>query len=356
MNAKIKWLRDKITRLDMQGMIVSNPMNIRYLIGVEAEGILLLTRKETIFLTDARYLESVNRVITVDDEIIVTNVADVSNDEYENFFLFCENIGFEENYITYAKYKEYIQKYRIPNFIETENMIEKQREIKDEQEISFITKACEITDQCFSYLLTYIQKGRTEKEIALEIERFFIEQGAQGVAFDTIVASGPNSSMPHAVPTQRKIQAGDVITLDFGCKYNGYCSDMTRTIFMEYVPEEIKPIYELVLKNQNCVLQELREGANVRSITKAVENDFKLYGYDLVHALGHSLGLEVHENPIVSSKRDGILKENMVLTDEPGIYLPGKFGVRIEDTVLITKNGCIALTKSAKDYSVIRGS
>ncbi len=189
MNAKLKWLRDKISRMDMQGMIVSNPTNIKYLIGIEAEGVLLLTRKENIYITDARYIEKVNSLLTIDDEVIVTNITDVSKDDYENFFLFCENVGFEENYLTYAKYKEYKQRYKINNFVETENIIEKQRMIKDEYEIECIEKACQITDECFKYLLGYIKKGMTEKQIAWEIENYFLAHGADGLAFDTIVAS-----------------------------------------------------------------------------------------------------------------------------------------------------------------------
>ena len=189
MNPKIKWLRDKISRMDMQGMIVSNPTNIKYLIGVDAEGVLLLTRKENIYITDARYIEKVNSLLTIDDEIIVTNIMDVSKEDYENFFMFCENVGFEENYLTYAKYKDYMQRYKIHNFVETENMIEKQRMLKDEYEIECITKACSITDECFNYLQTFIKKGMTEKQIAWEIEKYFLLNGADGLAFDTIVAS-----------------------------------------------------------------------------------------------------------------------------------------------------------------------
>lgn len=189
MNPKIKWLRDKISRMDMQGMIISNPINIKYLIGVEAEGILLLTRKENVYITDARYLEKVNSMLTIDDEIIVTNIRDVSKEDYENFFMFCENVGFEENHLTYAQYKDYMQRYKINNFVETENMIEKQRMIKDEHEIECISKACSITDDCFTYLQTFIKKGMTEKQIAWEIENYFLLHGADGLAFDTIVAS-----------------------------------------------------------------------------------------------------------------------------------------------------------------------
>lgn len=355
MNTKLKWLREKMKMLDMQGMIITNPTNIRYLTGIVAEGILLITRKENIFLTDGRYVEEVNSVLTIDDGVIVHEFKDYSSDEYENFFMFCENVGFEEDYVTYSKYKSYMHLYKINNMQETEQVIEKQRMIKDEEEIEKITKACEITDKCFKHLLEFIKVGQTEKEIAMEIERFFKMNGADGNAFEPIVASGKNSSKPHAVPTDKKIDIGDPITIDFGCKYQGYCSDMTRTIFVGYIPEEIKQIYSLVLKNQLQTEKELKEGANIKVISRMIENDFKLNGYDLVHSLGHGVGLDIHEYPYLHGKNDSFLKEKMVVTNEPGIYIPGKFGVRIEDTVLITKNGSINLTKSDKNYVVIEG-
>ena len=352
MNPKLQWLRNKMSSLDLQGLILTNPVNIRYLTNIEAEGILLLTRKDNIYITDARYIEAVHSTLTLYDEIIVYDVHDVSKDDYENFFMFCENVGFEEYDISYAKYKEYIRKYKINNFVETEHIIEKQRMIKDEEEIKNIEKACEITDNCFSYILNYIKPGMTEKQIANEIEEYY-KQRTDGLSFDTIVASGENTSKPHAVPTNRKIQEKDIITIDMGCKVNGYCSDMTRTFFVGEVPEEIKPIYDLVLKNQVQTLESYKDGASTRLLTKMVENDFKLNNYDLIHSLGHGVGLEIHEPPYVSYTSDTQLKENMIVTDEPGIYIPGKFGVRIEDTVQITKFGCISLTKSEKNYIII---
>ena len=351
MNPKIQWLRNKMSSLNMQGIIISNPVNIKYLTNIDAEGILLITRKENIYITDGRYIEHVHSTLTLFDEIIVYNVSDVSKDDYENFFLFCENVGFEENYVTYAKYKEYIRKYRINNLVETESIIEKQRMIKDDEEIKNIKIACEITDQCFSHILEYIEPGMTEKQIAEEIEKFYKER-TDGLSFETIVASGENTSKPHAIPTDRKIQEKDIITIDMGCKYNGYCSDMTRTFFVGEVPEEIKPVYDLVLKNQTQTQDELKDGANTRLLTKMVENDFKLHNFDLVHSLGHGVGLEIHEAPYIN-RSDMTLKENMVVTDEPGIYILGKFGVRIEDTILITKFGCISLTQSEKNYIII---
>lgn len=352
MNPKLQWLRNTMSSLDLQGLIISNPVNIKYLTNIEAEGVLLLTRKENIYITDGRYIEHVHSTLTLYDEIIVNDINSVSKDDYENFFMFCENVGFEENYVTYAGYKELIRKYKINNLVETEHIIEKQRMIKDKEEISNIQKACEITDDCFSYILSYIRPGMTEKQIAEEIEEYY-KRRTDGLAFDTIVASGENTSKPHAVPTERKIQKQDIITIDMGCKVNGYCSDMTRTFFVGNVPEMIKPVYDLVLKNQVQTLEEMKDGASTRLLTKMVENDFKLNGHSLIHSLGHGLGMEIHEAPYVSYRSDAQLRENMVVTDEPGIYIPGKFGVRIEDTVQITKFGCISLTKSEKNYIVI---
>ena len=352
MNPKIQWLRNTMSSLNLQGLIISNPINIKYLTNIDAEGILLLTRKDNIFITDGRYIEHVHSILTLYDEIIVYDINGLSKDDYENFFIFCENVGFEENYVTYAGYKELIRKYKINSLVETDSIIERQRMIKDRDEISKIQKACEITDECFKYLQTYIKPGMTEKQIAEEIDNYY-KHHADGVSFETIVASGENSSKPHAVPTDRKIKEEDIITIDMGCKIDGYCSDMTRTIFVGNVPEHIKPIYDLVLKKQQQVLEEMKDGESTRFLTTMVENDFKLEGYDLVHALGHGVGMEIHEAPYVSHRVDVALKENMVVTDEPGIYIPGKFGIRIEDTALITKFGCISLTKSEKNYIVI---
>ena len=352
MNGKMQWLRNKLLSMDLQGMIVSNPVNIRYLTNIKAEGLLLVTRKENIFLTDGRYIEDVHNTLTLFDEIVVYDTIGLTLDDYENFFMFCENVGFEENYVTYAKYKEYMHKFKINSLVETEGMIEKQRMIKDEEEIESIKKACKITDDCYNYILNYIKPGMTEKQIAREIDDYYYKH-AEGTSFDTIVASGENSSEPHAILTDRQIQEKDIITIDMGCKVNGYCSDMTRTFFVGEVPEEIKPIYDLVLKNQLQTLNDMKENFNTKLLSKMVDNDFRLNNYDLIHALGHGVGLDIHEAPTISIRSENMLKENMVVTDEPGIYVAGKYGVRIEDTVLVGKGGSEPLTKSNKDYVII---
>ena len=189
MNEKIRHLREKLKALNLDGMIVSNPVSIKYLTNIEVDGLLLITRKENIFLTYTMYLEMVKSTLTINDEVIVADFRDIGKDEYENFFLFCENVGFEENFVTYKEYQFLKQKYRINNFAETEEIIEKLREVKDEEEIKNIKKACEITDACFEHLKSFIKIGKTEKEIAFEIEMFFRAHGADGLAFDTIVAT-----------------------------------------------------------------------------------------------------------------------------------------------------------------------
>ena len=353
MKEKIKWLRNKLLGLDMQGIIITNPVNIRYLTNINAEGIFLITRKENIFITDSRYIEHVNATLTIEDGIVVVNVKDLALEDYEKFFIFCENVGFEEGHVTYAKYKEYMRKFKINNFEETEGIIEKQRMIKDSYEIENIKKACKITDDCFDFLKNYIKVGMTEKQVASEIERFFLSNGAEDLAFDTIVASGKNSSMPHAVPTDKRIEVGDPITIDMGCKVNGYCSDMTRTIFVGHVPQTIRSVYDFVLKTQIQVIELLKEGTNIRSVSKMIDNNIKLNGFEVMHSLGHGVGLEIHEYPYFGNRVDFLLKENMVITDEPGVYIPNKFGVRIEDTLLINKYSASSLTKSDKNYVVI---
>ncbi len=215
MNERLRWIRNNLKSQNIQGMIISNPINIKYLTNIEAEGILLLTLRENIYITDDRYIEDVKRTLTIDDEIIVTNSRNISLEDYENYFMFCENVGFEENYVTYAQYKEFMHKYKINALVETEKIVEKQRQIKDEEEIECIRKACEITDNCFSYLLKFIKKGMTERQIADEVEKYFKQNGASGTSFDIIIASGENSAIPHAVPSERKIESRR-------CDYNRY--------------------------------------------------------------------------------------------------------------------------------------
>ena len=339
--------------LNIQGLIISNPINIRYILGIPVEGKILIADRENIFVTDARYIEEVNRFLTINDEFVIYDAKDLSDTDNQNFFHNRENVGFEENYLTFAEYENIIRKYRIKNMEETEGIIEKMRMVKDEDEIRKIEKACEITDKCFDYITSFIKIGMTERQIALEIQKYFLENGAEGEAFETIVASGENSSKPHAVPSDKIIREGDPITIDFGAKYKGYCADMTRTIFAGYINDQMKETYELVLRNQVRATKEIKEGTSCKMLARSVENEFYLYNYSLIHALGHGVGLSVHELPILSHNSQLSLKENMVVTNEPGIYIPGKYGIRIEDTIRVGRNEPEVLTKSTKDIVII---
>lgn len=353
MNEKIRCLKEQLKQLNIEGMIVSNPVSIKYLTNIDVEGVLLITRRENVFLTYTMYIEDVNRTLTINDEVVVMDFREIILDEYEKFFLFCENVGFEEGYVTYDEYKNIKRKYKVNNLAETDGIIEKQRIIKDDDEINNIKKACEITDDCFSHLLTFIKQGITEREIAIEIEMYFKKRGIEELAFPPIVAVGENSAIPHWKPSDRAVKPGDPILIDMGCKYKGYASDMTRTIFMGCILEEIKAIYDLVLKNQMAVFEEVRENSNIKMISQRVIQDFRKHNFSLIHSLGHGVGLETHERPYINTKYDKLLKNNTVIAIEPGIYIPGKYGIRIEDTALVTKNGCILLTKSEKNYTVI---
>lgn len=321
MNNKIIKLRETMQTNGLDGMIVTNSSNIRYLIGVDAEGILLITDKENVFITDARYIEDVQAEITIEDEISIYDVTGIRDEEYIAFFEDCTRVGFEENDISYAKYTKYKVRYRLRDMAETNNLIENLRMIKDEDEISNIRKACEITDKCFSHIVNYIRPYMTEREIAFEINKFFMQNGADGLAFDTIVASGENSSKPHAVPTDRRIKENDIITIDMGATYNGYASDMTRTIFVGSLSEEAKKMYDFLLACQKRTTEKMRDGASTKEITEGVMKEFDMAGnYSLVHALGHGVGADVHELPVISNKLDYILKQDMIVTNEPGIY------------------------------------
>ena len=353
MNYKIKSLREKMKLIGIDGLIITNPINIFYMVGTKAEGIFLVTDKENVLLTDARYIEEVNKSITIGDQIIVYDITNISEEDYLAFFADCSKIGIEENHITYAKYQTYVRKFRLKEAVETNNIIEKMRMVKDEDEIAKIRRASEINDNCFRHLTEYIKVGMTEKEISLEIENYFINNGADGVAFETIVASGENSSKPHAVPTDRRIEQGDAIVIDFGAKYKGYCTDMTRTIFVGEVDESIKDLYNFILGCQERVTNKIKDNAEGKLIAKGLESEFNARNQSMIHALGHGVGLDVHELPIISEKACFTLKENMVVTNEPGIYVPGRFGIRIEDTILVNKMSSEVLTKSDKKLIVI---
>lgn len=220
--------------------------------------------------------------------------------------------------------------------------------------INSIKKAQEITDECYLYLRTFIKEGMSEISIADRIEQFMKKKGAPP-AFDTIVVSGERSCLPHGEPTSKLLEAGDFLTVDFGCKVNGYCSDMTRTFAVSYATEEMKKVYDIVLKAQLNALDNMKAGMTCKEADSLCRDYIteKGYGEYFIHGTGHGVGLNVHEEPYLNSRYDGILEENMVVTVEPGIYIPDKYGVRIEDLAIITTSGIINLTKSEKELIII---
>lgn len=353
MSPEMKQLRDKLKGLKLDGMIVSNPVNVRYLTGLDAEGYLLITPKENVFITDSRFIEQVNNKLTIDSEIVCVDFKSLVPYDYKAYFELCENIGFEENYVTYEQYKKYLQMYQV-NLVETEGIIESQRIVKEDYEIEKIKKACEITDKAFEYTINNIKKGMTEKEVAFLLNYQMIKNGADGLAFDTIVASGLNSSMPHAIPTDRVIEENDIVLFDFGAKYDGYCSDCSRTIFIGSATDEQKKYYNFVLEQQKKGIENFKTGTNLKTIVKNREMDYKLENLDLIHALGHGVGLDIHEEPFLRSTVDCILKNDSIIAIEPGVYFPSEFGIRIEDTCRVTKDGCEPLTKSPKTLKIVK--
>ncbi|MEG0073421.1 MAG: Xaa-Pro peptidase family protein [Clostridia bacterium] len=339
---RIKKLIDQKEAKNIDGYIILNPLNVAYYINTKLEGTLLINKSEAVFLTDSRYIEEAKKTVSI-------KCIDVVIDKtYLDFFKTSKAVGFEESFVTIKGYEDILKEYKINKLVKANNIIEQARILKEPYEIDCIKRACSVTDSCYSFLKKYIKQGVTEKEIEAEIQKFFM-LNADTVAFESIVASGKNSSMPHALVTTRKIENIDYITIDFGAKINGYCADMTRTIAPLNVPLEYIDIYNKVLKIQIECIAKIKPGVSVKELSDFANNQMKKLGYKMPHALGHGVGLNIHERPYISSMSKDILQENMCITVEPGIYIENKFGVRIEDTVLVTKNGCEVLTKSEKN-------
>ncbi len=234
-------------------------------------------------------------------------------------------------------------------------MIYLDRTVKTPEELLLIMKAEAMGDAAFEYMLDFIKVGMTEIQVAEEIERVLRAMGAEGLSFDTIAVSGVNSNQPHGVPSDKKIQEGDFLTMDLGALYKGYCGDMTRTVAIGYATDEMKKIYDIVLRSQLAGLAAVKEGVLCRDVDKASRNiiDEAGYGEYYIHGTGHGVGIQVHEAPTLNARSEEILKENQAVTVEPGIYLPDKFGVRIEDLAIVTKFGIINCTRSEKELIIL---
>ena len=236
-----------------------------------------------------------------------------------------------------------------------DELVDALRAAKDEGEIALMTKAQEITDRAFSEILKFIQPGMTEQEIAAKLQYDMLRFGAEKMSFDPIVVSGPNGSLPHGIPSAKQVQQGEFITMDFGCKYGGYCSDMTRTVALGEPTGEMRKVYQTVLEAQLAGIAVTKAGVPGKSIDAAARKVIEDAGYGeyFGHGYGHSLGIEIHESPNANTRDETLLPVGAVVSAEPGIYLPGKFGVRIEDVTVLTADGCMVLTKSPKELIIL---
>lgn len=254
-------------------------------------------------------------------------------------------------YGDYLRYNEALHAVLVP----MQAKIDAFRATKEPWEIELMRKAQAITDQTFSELCKIIQAGMTEKELEAELLYRLYKHGAEGPSFDPIVVSGPNTSLPHGVPGERKLEFGDFITMDFGCIYGGYCSDMTRTVALGFVSEEMDKVYKTVLKAQLAGIAATKAGVAGRDIDGTARKVIADAGYGdyFGHGYGHSLGILIHEAPNANTRNDQPMPAGAVVSAEPGIYLPGKFGVRIEDVTVITETGCEVLTKSPKNLIIL---
>ncbi|SFQ14310.1 Xaa-Pro aminopeptidase [Desemzia incerta] len=347
-------LRTEMIDKGLDALLVTSPYNLRYVSNFTGTtGLAVITLKKAYFVTDFRYtqqaakqaqgFEIVQNFGSIYDEVSRIVTKDNLN-----------TLGFEENFITFRIFE--LLKEMIPcELIPVAGLIEELREVKDENEIATIRKACEIADSAFKFILGEIKTGMTEIEVANKLDFHMRSLGATGVSFDTIVASGVRSAMPHGVASEKRIEMGDMITLDFGCYYQGYVSDMTRTFAIGDPGQKLKDIHQLVLDAQLMVNEAAKPGITGVELDAVARNYFAKYGYAdaFGHSTGHGIGLEVHEGPNVSRLAEKAFVPGNVITNEPGLYFPDLGGVRIEDDLVITETGNEVLVHSPKELIIL---
>ena len=353
MNKRVQAFLDKMQEKELDGIIINNLKNVYYLTGFwGSNGTVFISRDRQILVTDARYIIAAKQEVTgfeifaERDEL--TTISKIAKD------MGLSRIGFEDE-ISVSYYHRMQAAFEGLELIPQTQVVEALRMIKDETEIATIRKACSISDQAFHDALEFIKPGKTEIEIANFLDFRMRELGAAGLSFDTILASGINSSKPHAHPMHKPVELGEAITMDFGCLYEHYVSDMTRTIYLGHVSDEQAEIYNTVLKANQALIDQAKAGLGFRDFDK-IPRDIIVeagYGQYFTHGIGHGIGLDIHEEPYFSQTSTEVIKSGMVLTDEPGIYIEGKYGVRIEDDILITDTGCELLTLAPKELIVI---
>ncbi|WP_096816808.1 M24 family metallopeptidase [Lactococcus fujiensis] len=351
---RIENVKSKMKIENLDGMLITDMKNIYYLTGFSGTaGTVFLTKTRNIFMTDSRYSEMAKSIIS-DFEIIETRDAISKLPELikaEDL----KTVGFEEN----VEYSFFNRLQGFLNEVElyaTNNFLLELRQYKDENEIRKIRKAATIADEAFQAVLKFIEPGREEIEVANYLDFKMRELGASGVSFETIVASGKRSSLPHGVASHKVIEFGDPVTIDFGCFYNHYASDMTRTIFVGKADSKMSEIYQTVKEANHSLIEQAQKGLSFAQFDKIPRDVIEKAGYGqfFTHGIGHGLGLEVHEIPYFNQKMTNqFLEVGMVVTDEPGIYIPDFGGVRIEDDLLITETGCEVLTNAPKELIVI---
>ena len=341
---------------EVDGLLLTSRFSRHY--GAEfdiAEGVAIVTKAGCRYFTDSRYIESAENGIRGFEVLIMNrdnNYIKRINDAIADFGITA--LGFEEAYMTVAEWMHY-EKNLNAKLVPMCKEINSFRSVKEEWELDRMRKAQQIADKAFAEVLPRIKVGMTELELQAELIYCMYKNGGQGLSFDPIVVSGPNTSLPHGVAGDRVIREGDFVTMDFGVIYQGYCSDMTRTVAVGYATEEMEKVYYTVLKAQEAGLAISKAGVPGKDIDGAARTLIAEAGYDgyFGHGYGHSLGLEVHENPSPNSRNDQPMPAGAVASAEPGIYLPGKFGVRIEDCVIFKEDGVENLATSPKNLIIV---
>ncbi len=338
-----------------EAFLITSEENMRYLTGFpHSEGRVFITENEAIFFVDSRYIEAVTKSVSSCEVVLMTSFHKQLGEHIEKLGI--KTVFTEAEGISVADFSALCEK--IPCEFKAEKtgeLLTSLRRKKNEYEKNKILEAQAIAEKAFDHILGFIKEGVTEREIALELDFFMLRNGAECVSFDTIAVSGKNSSLPHGVPSDKKIARGDFITLDYGAVVDGYHSDMTRTVAVGELSSKQIEVYETVLSAQKKSLEALRAGVSGFDADKAARDIIESAGYGSFfgHGTGHGVGLQIHESPRLSPKSKHVLEVGDVVTVEPGIYLPDEFGVRIEDMAFITENGFENLTKSPKSLIIL---
>lgn len=353
MMSRIKKIRKIMDERGLDAILVTDMHNIRYLsnfTGSNAQ--IILTMNDNLFFTDGRYATQSK------EEVEHFKIKVYKRDAFKEIAGALEGkrikrIGFEDNILTYSQYRLLRKYFRKKRLYPVSRYMSSLRAIKDEEELRLIKKAINISEEALLEVKKKIKPGAKEIDLAKYFEKIATDKGSHGMAFETIFLSGKNSALVHGSPSSKKIRKGELLLIDFGCVYNGYRSDQTVTYGVGKLPDKAVKFYNTVKEAQGLALDVIKPGVKLSKPAKVVEEYFKSKGYEMVHGLGHGVGLQIHEFPSVSSVSKGVFEEGMVVTVEPGIYIEGFGGVRIEDLVLVTKNGYKLLTTLPKDLEII---